>query len=394
MTRILPLCLMAVSAAAASAAYTHCLGELRATDGQDGTTYAYDDRGLLVRTFNQIAATPEYNSITLYTRDTKGLVTRMDLYQDYYMSQTQDVEEYRYNSYITYEYNDQGQLLKRRNFNNFNMNPGEPDFQAGGIMAYEYDKEGHLTFIRTYWDEELTRLGQEIRFEYDAKGQLTRRGDYMARMGSQSLVNNINIDYYYNENGTLDYTSTSVWDEGNGRFVEQGKHQYEYDEAGNLTVVQFVTPTGTTQEKKQYFYNEPGKPAAADAIAWPVEPEDADAADFYKALRTAPKTMEAWDINLINNDLQLYATYEYVYETTQGVESVNADSAADMCLAAFTSDRIVLRGVEAGEIINIFDMAGRRVLSAHQNPAGIDISSLAAGQYCVATPRGAVKISK
>lgn len=394
MTRILPLCLLAASTAVASAAHTYYLADLRTTDGQEGTSYTYNDQGLLVRSFNQIAITPEYNSISVYTRDAKGLIERMDLYQDYFMSMSDNIEDFRYNCYITYEYNDKEQLVKRRNFNNFNMNPGEPDFQPGGIMTYEYDKDGHLTFIRTYWDETLSKLAQEIRFEYNAKGQLTRRGDYMASTTSQSLTNNINIDYFYNEDGTLDYTQTFVWDDSNGRFIEQGKHQYEYDEAGNLTAIQFVTPTGTIQEKKQYFYNEPGKPADVDFIAWPIELEDAESTDFYNNLRNAPKTMEAWDVNLVSNSLQLYATYEYVYETYGGVQGVNADAAADMCLSAFTSDRIVLQGVPAGEIISFFDMEGRRVLTARQNPAGIDISALAAGQYCVATPCGAVKICK
>lgn len=393
MRRSIPFFLLAAAAVSAFAADSYRLVKLTSTDQEETYEYTYDNNNRCIMTLSSLRSYPEYTTIAAIYRNDKGLQIREQLYQDMDVTWSKDTTQFHNNGYITYAYNDADKIVERINYHNF-AKGDTPEYTLGGVIAYAYDNDGNLVKETIYWDLAKTDLFQETRYIYE-NGHLSRTEVWMADyLGN--LDNDRTTELTYYDNGLLKsrkyYTKLAT----TGQMGLQGESIWEYDAAGNPLTYTSYSPSGGVTEKEEYTYNELGMPCPLENTIFPYNTEAAESNEYYNSLKTlSPKGHTSWKINQNDNTLQIYAIYEYHYEkASSGVSSISADNAFRFGIAAFGQDIIRLNGVENGEEVRIFDMAGRLIMSARQNAEGINISGLAKGQYCVSTTAGAVKISK
>lgn len=394
MRRSIPFFLLAAAAVSAFAAdNSYRMNKITSTDKEETYEYTYDANNRVVMTLSQLRSYPEYTTIAAIYRNEKGLQVREQLYQDMEVTWSKDTTQFHNNGYITYAYNDADQLVERINYHNFSKEE-TPAYTLGGVITYAYDADGNLVKETIYWDLAKTDLFQEIRYIYE-NGHRIRQEVWMSDFLG-NLTNDRTTEMSYYDNGLLKSRKFYTRSAETGQMSMQGETVWEYDAAGNPLFRTSYSPSGGVTEKEDYVYNEAGVPCAFADVVFPYNIEDGDNNEFYHSITTlAPSSHTSWKINQNDNTLQIYAVYEYHYEAAQnGVGSISADNAFRFGIAAFGSDMIRLNGVDNGEEVRIYDMAGRLVMSARQNAEGINISGLAKGQYCVSTTAGAVKISK
>jgi len=121
-------------------------GELHAT-----MTYVYNQKGDVLRSEQRMASGQ----------------TKTNTYENHYNGKGQLVERYQGESLITYEYNDDGQLIQM-------VDDTYAGLDLGGTTRYSYNQQGQL--IRSDF---LSSAPSTSFYEYDEQGLLIREDEYM-----------------------------------------------------------------------------------------------------------------------------------------------------------------------------------------------------------------------
>ena len=177
-------------------------------------------------------------------------------------------------SYIAYEYDADGKLMKESYFKAVDADNFEPcgectyEYADGlclrkeserdgyaSLYEYEYDENALLVTEKCYEDSELVYI---LGYEYDANGSNTRLTRTSVMTGTESvtgmeydaegrLISSATADskytYEYNENG--DETKMDCCG-ADGSLIYTRLTQYEYDEAGNVRRATVSQENGTT----------------------------------------------------------------------------------------------------------------------------------------------------
>lgn len=383
---------VSVSFVSANAEKTTELVSSKSTDDVEEMLYTYDDEYRIVKICSSDNLEPQYNTARVFTYNENNQCVMEQLYQDMQMLGTWDVEQMNYNSRIEYIWNEEGRLVERQNYNNFGSGD-EPEFTLGGVIVYEYNEDGTMKSQNIYWDAEKTMLGQKIEYIYNEAGQLTRREDSMPDWGSDELMLIAATDYTYLENGLR--SQESIWyGDGTGNLILDSNVNFVYDEEGNLQQKSVVTATGAVRERYDFkFFDKENQPAPAEEIAYPINMEDDIQNFLFEHFQTlVPSSYDTYALSMSTNELEFYATYEFTYKKNSGVNGISVDGNA-FGLRGLSKDSIKFGGI-GNDRVRIYTLSGQMVMDTNAVNGNVNISSLPAGQYCVYTLKGSVKISK
>lgn len=205
--------------------------------GEDYESYKYDEKGNLLEKITNYYSTSTKTRIWnryLYTYDDRNRLIEMDVWAGGYFK-----HKYQYNEFdslsVAYRYDSEGKTLSEYTYeydNNRRLSKKTehvpymgPDYKYVSVYSYdgntvkevttlftnvlkdfksstmvwEYDSNKHL-IKETYTDDVTSLMKIDNTYEYNAKGQLSRKTSREYAIGDDFSYR----DYYYNEDGTID----------------------------------------------------------------------------------------------------------------------------------------------------------------------------------------------
>lgn len=180
-------------------------------------TYNYNSDGYLVDYYDHFVVCPlcgpeGHIDHTHYEYDLQGNLIKetIDEHSDLSVEQS-------YSYYYTYEYNERSQLIQKSHYT-YGYKCGIGLYDLRSYDAYEYDSEGRIQRITTYYIFEDTPSFYLVdEYEYSDKGQLTRAG---------------NLYYSYDDFGNL--IEERYYTEQGEPSLHDSYYTYEYDSMGKL----------------------------------------------------------------------------------------------------------------------------------------------------------------
>lgn len=395
MTRVLPLLILAAAATTGMAQVkTKALTHINRSDESGALEFRYDDKGRLSEFFSWTVADPDLNNIRAFYYDDNDRIIKEELWQDKEYTGSTKKEDFHWNIIISYEYDAQGNLITRRNYNNFESND-DPNFEIGAVMTYIYDENGRRVACEAYWDEERTDFLSKTEYEYDEAGRILKATEYRIDRVTQDLYGALVTNYSYTGDGKIETIGHISHDPDTGADHDAGRRNFAYNVDGTLKSLT-LNQNGGIVWRRIYHYLPAGTPAPCNEIAWPINIEDDLESDIYSKFTVAPEKYDFYLTNMQTGALNKFGEYVFEYnELGNGVENINTDAIyGGMGIASFNSHEIRLSGVRPGEPVRIYDLDGRLLRTELNRDNTIDISTLPAGQYVVSAPQGAVKIAK
>lgn len=357
-------------------------------------SYRYNDKNLVNWIYTYDGWYPEYNSISLLDYDDADRQIREHLYQDINVVGGEDHTQWLYGCLIEYAYDDQGRLSQRVNYNNFEGTGAPADL--GGVISYEYDEEGRLKKERTFWDLEKTDEIQRLEYVYDKRGLLERMDQYYLDYITKDFVLSGHEDYVYDEELRLLKIESWYTDPFTGEEASGGGILFAYDEKGRLVKRSDITDSGAESSKSEFVYPDEITPAPIDDIVFPYSLETSSTNQLFSLFTEAPEYMNEYTVDRATGEMAFIAKWTYVYDRSfVGVGNVCREPAGGkVVFGGFRDGRMVLGGVEQGSLVSVYGTDGAVVYRGAYSGAGIDMSGLASGTYCVATRNGAIKVRK
>lgn len=394
MTRVLPILLLAAAATTGMAQEkTHALTCINRSDKSGALEFRYDDKGRLSEFFSWTVADPDLNNIRAFYYDDNNRIIKEELWQDKEYTGSNKKEDFHWNIIISYEYDAQGNLISRRNYNNFESND-DPNFEIGAVMTYIYDENGRRVACEAYWDEERTDFLSKTEYEYDEAGRILKATEYRRDRVTQDLYGALVTNYSYTGDGKIETIGHISHDPETNTDHDAGRQNFAYEVDGSLKSLT-LHQNGGIVWRRIYHYLEAGKPAPCNNIAWPINIEDNLESDIYSKFTIAPEKYDFYLTNMQTGALNKFGEYIFEYTDLAGVENITADAIyGGMGIASFNSREIRLNGVLPGDPVRIYDLDGRLLRTELNRDNSIDISTLPAGQYVVSAPQGSVKIAK
>lgn len=392
MNKIYTLAALVVMTALPSFSQQYRLIGMDASDGMDYTEYEYDDENKLTEIRRYDLKRPENNHIIVIEYDEQGREIKNSLYQDKDKIASDDIKDYRASYYIDYFYGEDGRLKERINYNNLASGFNEPIWAMGGVMVYEYDVDGNVVWVKTYFDVEQTSLFQDVENIYE-DGRLmksvTRMSDFMGGMDVSSID-----EYHYTESGQIESKDLYRLNMGTWEMDYTGAEEYSYDEKGNLVMLQTTGPDDSIVAKNTYAY--PSESVPASQVVFPYEIEETDFNQIWSIFKEKPLSYDKYGFDEVAGGMSVMVTYTYVYdEVSVGIDSaVAGKNPSGVSVATFTDGILVLDGVETGSLVRVFSVDGKHICDRKYSQRGVDLSSLASGVYYVSAGNGAVKVGR
>lgn len=390
MKKIYILALLAAATATPSVAQRYILKGIEASDGMDRTEYAYDGEYRVTEIRRYDNSMPQNNHIIVVEYDEEGREVRNALYQDKNMVGSDNIEDYREAYYIEFYYGEDGRLSERINYNNLASGLNTPIWNMGGVMSYEYDSDGQVTWIKTYFDKEKTNLFQDVENIYE-NGHLmkstTRTSDFQGGMDVSSVD-----EYTYTEDGSIQTKDLYRQNFTTGELEYTGAVIFSYDESGNLIGKETKGQGGSTTAKNTYDYPEEMVPASE--VIFPYEIEETDYNELWSIFKNKPLSYDEYGFNEVTGGMSWMVTYSYLYDRLSvGVETPVADAKPEgVAIAAFSDGILVLDGVETGSLVRVFAADGVHVCDRTYTRGGVNLETLSPGVYYVSAGNGAVKV--
>lgn len=302
---------------------------------------------------------------------------------------------------IEYDYDEEGRIIERRNYNVDYLNPGQ--VALDGRIVYSYDEaNGNLLKETVYvmvWNEAGTgkdeAFGYTVEYSYDENNRLVKKSTYGNADvdGESTEINETSrVEYTYDDQGRLFETLEYVLQESGTALMLTQKSDRTYDENGNIYAIKgyqnrggaIDNPYWVGASETRFTYDES---VSAEGVVYPYHREAAyglsqsqlDVFSTAKNLIVKDSTWLEFDgagWNLSDIGDYTYSEGRPTRPNTGAVESVDS---ADEVTMVVVGGRVYLYGVEEGAIVNIYDAAGRVVLSASYTEAGIPVERVAPG---------------
>lgn len=276
-----------------------------------------------------------------------------------------------YVSYIDYEYDEDGNLVKRTNYNDYTGN-GD-NMVRGGVIEYTYE-DGHLvketTFVDWYSPGTL-EVYSYVDYIYSDDGKLESEVAYLDD-GFGSLAINSQVDYFYDGQGRISEAVTSF--ANYGTLTEQSKVAYVFDDNGDLVErTSYQKSGGWFPATSTYFVYDIS--VDAENVVYPYDNEDMYTDEVYKM--SAHKLVRDTTYSEFEGDWGLYDIQNYNYEIVEpaGISEVKTERLS----MNVSGGMLYLAGVQNGTSVCIYDSAGRLVRSMVYNGGGIPVEGLPEG---------------
>ena len=370
-------------------AFTKLLVGYQSTDNIETCQYVWDTDNVLTEMRYHDARTPDMDYIVTITYDELGREIRNDMYQDMNESGTDDYDDFIPVAYVDLSYDNQGRVCERVNYNNWEASYGRVVWTLGGVITYEYDAQGRKSSEKIYFALDKKDLFMDTRFSYDDAGRLVSREDWLYTYGGESRLN-ARLTYLYSD-GKLMRIQEEAYNMETNEMETEGYTRYRWTSAGSLAAIEYQSATTKIQEAKYFQY--PPNPLPASDIKFPYEFDNPVENEIYGYMTEAPELYELHRADMNSGVVDMVASYIYEYRDadTGGLAPTWLDAATPV----FSRDGETLRiqGLTPDAKITIMTADGKTVTQCRYGTS-VDLSSLAAGLYLVATPSGAFKIIK
>lgn len=312
-----------------------------------------------------LLSTPPVEVIDSLRYDANGNITKIDTYQ-----LLDGVWELV--CWVEYTYNEMNLRTSRTNYNVFD---GVPNL--GGIYTYFYDEEGNKTNWELFFVDIVYQKGE---YSYNEQGQIA------AELVSTNpftgvFQNDFLIEYYYNDNGNMVEKHIYTWSLETNDWVMQSMELHEFDDWGNCTKVELVTPSGQVQDKRVYKYDD--KVLAEDIYFYPNPENDFPTLpEMYHMLTS----YEYHTIDQTSGGLVYVCDYLLLYEVLDNGNdddtiSVNEIISQTRIYPNPVQDYVMIES-EKVDYVQVLDVYGREIYATEvRNSINIDMKDFANGVY-------------
>lgn len=321
--------------------------------------------------------------------DENGNLVRWNNYQ--YMD-----DQYTNTGFQLYEFDEENRMTSRENYM---LLAGEILFQAR--MEYTYNANGQLDVVTTFmedWDTGELAPTQESTYYYNSENRLDSIVTYSSDifMEIKDLVLSDKTIYYYDEEDrykTIEYYG--VMTAGTDILSAMQRERYEYDEHGNLIslrtdIGQGVNAYWTDYKESQYEYDL--NTEAADVI-YPIEPENMYCNYAMKISKNKLITENTY--GEFDGEWGLMSIAHYTYSDERPHRSIaDAKTSVQEFSAYMNGDRLIVTGVEEGETVRIYNIAGVMMMEQAYDNSGIDMANVPSGMYCITANGNSAKLFK
>lgn len=373
-----------LSSASFAQQYEYKLSEMNSKYTPEYYKYMYDeDNGCLDSTAHYYELDGYvYDTGNKYVYDEQGNEVLEKGYQKF-----SGDDFYTYSTQIRYTYDEKGRLASRTNFN---LDFDGSDFLLGGVYEYVYEGD-KLVQRNAYWDEERTNKFEEAIYTYDEKGRLDEEKYYSAFFGGEMEYSN-GYKYVYDDKDRVVEKLGTMLDLMTYEIVEAGGEVFEYDANSNIEEwYKYNESKDDVTQRELYTFDTAIKSAKT---LYPVENEWDGT--VYLNSTNAVLTDTIYSSDWFTGELGIYDVYELKYTpvTPTGIGTVRTTT-TDMVQASYENGTVRLTGVKDNEQVRVYSTSGLMMNMKRYNAKdGIDMSSLPAGAYIIATGRGSVKVWK
>lgn len=394
MKKLYTLLLAAAATSAVSAEPVYVLNTIESNDHVETLYYAWNEDGL-IRKISDMSEedTETSNTVRRIIYNDKKQIIRDEVYQNVFGLDTREWQKYMLVNYAEYTYNILGQLETRLNYN-WDQLSVEGKLNLGACIEYQYNADGKLSKVATYWDKDRTKLWGEDTYTY-TDGVLTQIDLAVVPYGGTLPEVDMRQKYSYSEDGDLLKIEDYKIDSLDGEEVFDKSVVYEYDAQGEINA---VTRFKGRLESSKFVMHYNDIPAAD--VVWPVtmEQENFDWSYLFAHITNAIDSQEVWLYDNLSDTL--YHTFNWLFDyedyeaATTGVQGVQAVPAMNLTVASCNGDRLMLGGVDRMDMVTIYDAQGRQVLTSGYEMGSINVAALPAGAYVVRAAGQAVKFVK
>lgn len=386
MKKTLPLLTALLAAAALPASANDVLSEITSAFN-DHTVYTYNDYGQVTRADydDQIGI---YYYVYIYNEI--GLLATTECYQ-----LLDGEEDFTKVFYLEFQYDAMGRMTQRENYN-IDRWSGAGGYLKGGTIKYDYNAEGDLvketTYMASFGSDEETEF-QYVDYEYNDLRLLERTRRFTHDFFDPSIITETNqVAYEYDTDGRLTKRTDLAADsygEDPTAMKESFYTTYTYDENGLCETEVCIASSGTPQEKHVYtFLNE-----SASDVYYPYDPENVDDNFVFNNINNRIDEDTMYVVNLNDDELALYDVYTYHYAKHIGTGVSNVAAGNGMGIN-FAGDEVIINGVTAGDTLRVYDMSGKTVMQVRADGGRISMAGLAAGNYIAVSKSGVIKFCK
>ena len=295
-------------------------------------------------------------------------------------------------SYVEYDYNDQGLLAARRNWN-LDDDGNKKDFYDAEIRN-SYDEDGNLLYKVTYLYMENVAdyvLMDSTTYTY-SNGRLGRMDCYNKNGGLSSYY-----IYEYDARGDLEAEINYNTPYGTAASAETySKREYQYDRSGNLKRLIYYLGTSMggfnmPQDSTEYFYDET---VSIDDVVYPVDPEETK--DFENYLKSKIEGYSVYSLEEMDMKLSLTQVYEYSYQDFRpvSVKSIEVPKSDEPKVFVSGGTAFVLGYEHKDADYAIYDLSGRMVMSGKMAYGTVDVYGLHDGYYVLSVGDNNIKFRK
>ena len=309
--------------------------------------------------------TGEYQLYDSVRYNNKGQLVRLDGYQ--WLN-----NQWKHVYYVEYDYNEQGLIASRTNYNNFGS------WEKGGIYNYTYNADGQITLSELLmYDYQAGADKVYARTEYVYQGgRLMQELCSMYDYDMMAITDYERIDYVYNGDKVI--RKDNYMYEG-GTYVYDGCENFIYDPNGNCLERNVANRFDQTVDRRVYTFD--SRLLSETLMPWHPEIERP-----YTYTNKNIYTTEQWYTVDMDNVLQYVCDYDFDYSDHVGIEEVEQGTVSVYPNPASDQLNVTLSNSEPTEIA-IYNAVGQVVLKKTiSSQATISLKDLPAGSYIIKSP--------
>lgn len=380
MKKLLLLLATACASVAVQAQKTHVLSSIISDSDAEKMLYFYDEEQKLDSTWSDFRVDQQTFS-KKFIYDDKGQLVRLNGYQ------ILDGDDFFTNTIrIDYTYDEKGRMATRINYN---RDPFGTEYLMGGIYEYVYGEDGYLKQRLGYLDVEKKHQFERSEFVYSADGKILSEDMYHINSAGETYVSG--IDYKYTDAGKLKLKMLKALDRKTDEIYCCGGEEFTYNDEGDVVGWIRYANSPSNPSQKSAFKHDPNM-LTADVVL-PENPEEINEVALNTTHVIAADSVYTMDMQ--TGTLFFYGVYNYTYEAINPSGITDAKAYEEVMQVYLSDNRMMVNGVNEGEVVRVFDMAGNLVKQEnYQTASGIDVASMPAGVYCVSSSMGLVKFCK